>query len=297
MEIFKEFSAKTAEEAIEIGLQEMGLRKEDATIVVLEEGKKKLFGYQKARVKIAPLSLLEGDEDEADNLPSQTEKDEELLKDGERAAVFVKGLFDVMGINAETKVEMKDHKVVINVIGEDGSQIIGKRGGVLDAVQTLAGAVANTGREEYTRIVVDCENYREKREETLQKLAHNLANKALKNERKIKLEAMNPYERRIIHAALSERKDVTTKSEGKEPNRYVVIVPENASDRPAMPAREEKRDFGGKRFRERGIIDKKGKPHSGHMRVDSRPRPAPQKKASFDFFGTFLGNSNDKKDL
>lgn len=291
MEIFKEFSAKTAEEAIEIGLQEMGLRKEDATIVVLEEGKKKLFGYQKARVKIAANKLIESGE------PLEEEvDDEELLEDGKRASVFVKGLFEMMGVEAETSVEMKDHKVVINVTGADGKQIIGKRGVVLDAVQTLAGAVANTGREDYKRVVVDCENYREKREETLQKLANNLANKALKNERKIKLEPMNPYERRIIHAALSQREDVTTKSEGKEPNRYIVIVPENASDRPPMPAREERREFEGRRFRDQGRIDKKGKPHSGYKRGESRPRPPMPKKASFDFFGTFLGNSNEKKD-
>ena len=113
---------------------------------------------------------------------------------------------------------------------------------MLDAIQTVAGAVANTGREEYKRVVVDCENYRENREATLQNLAYKLAGKAVRYAEKIKLEPMNPYERRIIHAALSGRQDVTTESEGKEPYRYIVIVPSNLRDpdAPAYSAREER---------------------------------------------------------
>ncbi len=305
---FKEYTAKTTEEAIEEGLKDLCLQKEEAMIVVLEEGKKKLFGWQKARVKIARKFAVE-----TEGHPSSTKEiapvKEEVKKpkkegkkadqkDGERAGKFVEELFAKMGTSVQAETSTEGDKIVVTVTGAEGSAVIGKRGVVIDAVQTLAGAVANTGRDDYARVTVDCENYRARRAETLKKLAENLANKAVRLERKIKLEPMNPYERRIMHAALSERKDVTTKSEGSEPNRYLVIIPENASDRPPLPAREERDSYRkGREYGDRGRIDRKGRPHTqrGRDGRGNRPRPL-QAKPSLDFFGTFLGNSNDKKD-
>ena len=185
------------------------------------------------------------------------------------------------------------------------NSVIGKRGVMLDAIQTLAGAVANTGREEYKRVVVDCENYRENREATLTKLADNLAQKATRLGKKIKLEPMNPYERRIIHSALAERSDVSTQSEGKEPNRYLVIIPENLEDpsAPAIPARNERNDR-----RSRGNFNRDRRERSGRGGFNKKPfdrnrrREAPRSsgsgggtslKASNDFFGIFLGNSGN----
>lgn len=303
----KEFSARTSEEAIEAGLKELGLKREEAYILVLEEGKKKLFGYQKARVKIAPKTLEEDEvkEDiESEDKPSQNENNdvktmmEDGLSDGERAVEFLKNLFAVMDVEADVKLKEEKEKIIIDVQSEKANEVIGKRGAVIDAVQTLAGAVANIGRDDYKRVVVDCESYRERREATLKKLADNLANKALRTERKICLEPMNPYERRIIHAALGDRTDVTTKSEGKEPNRYVVIIPENASDKPPLAAREERRDRNGRdRNNGRGGRNDRRNGNGRSFNRDRRSGSRPQggaKRPSIDFFGTFLGNSGDK---
>lgn len=256
---YKEFTGKTAEEAIEAGLNELGLSREEADIRILEEGKKKLFGYVKARVEIAPKAAEWVSDDEngagltGSKIPdknaaetnlevSNVHRDSLGRTDGERAVEFLEGLLELLKITACTELKREGEKIEIEVTAANTKAIIGRHGEMLDAIQTVAGAVANTGREEYKRVVVDCENYRENREATLQNLAYKLAGKAVRYAEKIKLEPMNPYERRIIHAALSGRQDVTTESEGKEPYRYIVIVPSNLRDpdAPAYSAREER---------------------------------------------------------
>ena len=256
---YKEFTGKTAEEAIEAGLNELGLSREEADIRILEEGKKKLFGYVKARVEIAPKAAERASDEEkaAGQTESKTpdknaaetnlevsniHRDSLGRTDGERAVEFLEGLLELLKITACTELKREGEKIEIEVTAANTKAIIGRHGEMLDAIQTVAGAVANTGREEYKRVVVDCENYRENREATLQNLAYKLAGKAVRYAEKIKLEPMNPYERRIIHAALSGRQDVTTESEGKEPYRYIVIVPSNLRDpdAPAYSAREER---------------------------------------------------------
>ena len=289
---YQEFTGKTVEEAVAKGLKELGLTEETADIRVLEEGKKKLFGSVKARVEIAPL---------AEEIAQAEEQDGET--DGERAVAFLKGLFEILEIDATTELVAEGEKIEINVNAKNTNSVIGKRGATLDAIQTLAGAVANKGRDDYKRVVVDCENYREAREATLKRLAENLAEKAIRFERKIKLEPMNPYERRIIHAALSEYQGVKTESEGKEPNRYVVIVPDYVADpeQPAMPARTERNDrrSGGKGYGKGGDRRNGGKGGYGKKpyRSDRKPSGGSTEssgttmKKSSDFFGTFLGNS------
>lgn len=310
MQEFKEFTAKTAEEAIEAGLKELGLTKETAEIRILEEGKKKLFGTVKARVEIAPLCVAkkeeeteEKSEETAENIQNNADK-----TDGERAVEFLEELFDLMQITAATKLVSEGEKIIINVTAANNNALIGKKGMVLDAAQTLAGAVANIGREEYRRVVVDCENYRENREETLRRLAENLAAKAVRLGRKIRLEPMNPYERRIIHAELSENSEVTTQSEGKEPERYIVIIPAGVeNDRPALYAgndRRERGEFnksrGGRDFRGnrggKGGYSRNGSSKGGfnkERRMSGGDRASVYKKPDSDFFGTFLGNSGN----
>ena len=330
---YKEFTGKTVEEAVEIGLKELGLAREDAEIRVLEEGKKKLFGSVKARVEIAAKTAEIAPETN-DNCACEETVDcqekvaetcqkqpisTEGMTDGERTVVFLEGLFDLLHINACTELVAEGEKVEINVTAANTTSIIGKRGVMLDAIQTLAGAVANTGREEYKRVVVDCENYRENREATLNKLAENLAQKAIRLGKKIMLEPMNPYERRIIHAALSEREGVTTQSEGKEPNRYIVIIPDNLEDpeAPALPARNERggrrdnRGHGsrggyGNRNGGRGGYNKNGGNRGGYNKKpynrDRKPSDGgaatggTTMKANNDFFGIFLGNSGNSED-
>ena len=296
---YTEFSGKTVEEAVKKGLKELGLTEETASIHVLEEGKVKLFGSIKARVEIAPLA-----EEETESALEKVSTEE--LSDGARAVEFLEGLFKILNITATTELVSEGEKIEIEVTSADEASVIGKRGATLDAIQTLAGAVANTGRDDYKRVVVDCENYRETREATLKRLAENLASKAIRMERKIKLEPMNPYERRIIHAALSEVEGVKTESAGKEPQRYVVIVPENLSDpdAPAIPARNEREDRRGNRggrndkgYSRGGRNDRGGrggynKKPMGGGKPSGNGGGTTMKKSS-DFFGTFLGNSKD----
>ena len=215
---YREFTGKTVEDAVEKGLKELGITREQADIRVLEEGKKKLFGSIKARVEIAVLEEETAEATEVEEVAEEKTVELPVLSgketDGERTVVFLEGLFKLLNITACTELVSEGEKVEINVTATNTTAIIGKHGAMLDAIQTLAGAVANTGREDYKRVVVDCENYRENREATLHKLAGNLADKANRLGKKIKLEPMNPYERRIIHASLSEREDVKTESEG-----------------------------------------------------------------------------------
>ncbi len=294
-----EFTGKTVEEAVEKGLSELGLTKEKADIRVLEEGKKKLFKSVDARVEIAAKDC-----ENACVCEEKTQKSD--LTDGERAVEFLEGLFKLLNVTACTELVSEGKQVEINVTAANSNSVIGKRGVMLDAIQTLAGAVANIGREEYLRVVVDCENYRENREETLKKLADNLAQKATRLGKKVKLEPMNPYERRIIHAALSDREDVKTESEGKEPNRYIVVIPENLEDpdAPAIEARGERRERnGGKGGFNRNNARGGKKPfNKGGNRSNFKKSSASgnsggtSMKSSNDFFGIFLGNSGNKED-
>ncbi len=320
---YVEFTGKTVEEAIQKGLEELGLTQENAEIRILEEGKKKLFGSVKARVEIAAKSdenceveeVIE-EESAVKNTPVSAPVISENATDGERTVAFLEGLFKLLKITACTELVSEGDKVEINVTAANTTAIIGKYGAMLDAIQTLAGAVANTGREDYKRVVVDCENYRENREGTLNKLAENLAQKAIRIGKKIQLEPMNPYERRIIHAALSEREGVSTQSEGKEPNRYVVIVPENLED-PDAPAyvvrgrgnegrgRNDRREGRGRNDRgygSRGGRDNRGGRSGGFNKKPMRrpssgsPTGGTSLKGSNDFFGIFLGNSGNSED-
>lgn len=328
--IYKEFTGKTVKEAVENGLRELGLTEAEADVRVLEEGKKKLFGSVKARVEIAAKTAAQ-EAVETEACVEVAEKAEKAEKkaavataektacapngatDGERAVVFLEGLFELLHITAATELVAEGEKVEINVTAANSNAVIGKRGVMLDAIQTLAGAVANTGREDYKRVVVDCEGYREKRETTLQNLAENLAQKAVRMGRKIRLEAMNPYERRIIHAALSDYEGVKTESEGKEPNRYIVIVPNNLEDpnAPAIPARSDRdrrdrnsrggynrnRDNRGRNGKygnsNRGGYNKKPYNRDKRSSSGSGATGGTSVKKSSDFFGIFLGNSGN----
>jgi spoIIIJ-associated protein len=116
--------------------------------------------------------------------------------------------------------------VYVEIDGEDSKTIIGKRGQTLDAIQYLTNLVSNKDKEEYRRVVIDVEGYRNRREKTLEQLAAKLARKALRSGRSVRLEPMNPYERKVIHATLQKVEGLTTRSEGEEPFRRVIIEKE-----------------------------------------------------------------------
>ena len=142
----------------------------------------------------------------------------------EHAALdFLKATTIKMGLDLAIDAKANEDLMYITLDGEDAGAIIGKRGQTLDAIQYLTSLVVNKDREKYTRVVVDAENYRSKREKTLQQLAVRLGTKVLRSGRSVKLEPMNPYERMVIHATLHQSEEVTTRSEGDEPYRRVII--------------------------------------------------------------------------
>ncbi len=296
------FTGRTVEEAVSAGLEALGVQQSEVEIEVLDEGKKRLIGSKPAQVKLTVK-------------PKKT--------DGERAVEFLEGLLPLIGTEAAVQLKSEDEKIVIELSAASAKSIIGRRGEIIDSIQTLAGAVANTGRKEYKRVVVDCENYREDREETLKRVAEKLAAKAVRLGKRVRLEPMNPYERRIIHAALVDNPDVTTKSEGKEPQRFVVIIPKN------LKTYDRKGDQGGYRGNRnggsRGKFNRdqggyRGNRSGGSKYGERKPYPKRElpaegtpessgtsfkrdggassgyRKGSFSgFFGTYLGKDEDDK--
>ena len=139
------------------------------------------------------------------------------------ALSFLKVLTEKMGLNLDITAKTGSSSVYLNIKGKDSGTVIGKRGQTLDAIQYLTSLVVNKENEKYIRVVVDAENYRAKREKTLEQLANRLADKVVKTKKSVRLEPMNPYERKVIHATLQSNPNVTTKSEGEEPYRRVII--------------------------------------------------------------------------
>lgn len=139
------------------------------------------------------------------------------------AESFLKEITAKMGLSLKIKVQGNDSCIYVEMDGRDSGTIIGKRGQTLDAIQYLTSLVVNKDKEKYQRVVVDAENYREKRERTLEQLASRLADKVIKSRKSVRLEPMNPYERKVIHATLQSNPRVTTRSEGEEPYRRVII--------------------------------------------------------------------------
>ena len=324
-----EASAKTREEAIDAGLEALGVSISDVTVEVIDEGSKGLFGLFGSRLAKVRLTVKETEDDpladllndkpapkperkpapareerqprlerkpdapkperkpeapkaEATEAPKPAEKKPEaadsaaepkperkprqpkpkqprqpkpeqekkplppkapvkpiekpvvtMIPDAEvvadsaagKAQAFLKELTHLMGVEVEVAVGLDEEgNVFVRMTGDTLGILIGRRGETLDALQYLTSLKVNRGQEGYTRVTLDTENYRAKREDTLVRLANRMANRAVKTGRKVSLEPMNPYERRIIHSALQANEAVDTHSEGDEPNRHVVIT-------------------------------------------------------------------------
>ncbi len=202
---YKEFSSKTLSDAITEACQALGVTSDKLTYEVVEEGSSGFLGIGS---KMAVIKAAVKEDTVIDT-----------------AKAFLNEVFSAMNmevvISADYDEENRD--LNINLEGDEMGVLIGKRGATLDSLQYLVSLVVNKGRDEYIRVKVDTENYRERRKETLENLAKNVAFKVKKTRRSFSLEPMNPYERRIIHSALQDDKYVTTHSEGDEPNRKVVI--------------------------------------------------------------------------
>jgi len=155
--------------------------------------------------------------------------DEATLELLARVEKFLGEMFGAMNmaVTIETGYDAEEKTIIVNLSGDDMGVLIGKRGQTLDSIQYLSSLVVNKGEDEYIRVKVDTENYRERRKETLENLARNISFKVKRTKRPVSLEPMNPYERRVIHAALQNDKYVVTRSEGVEPYRHIVISPKN----------------------------------------------------------------------
>ena len=295
-----EASAKTVEEAIELGLQELGVSIGDVDVRVVEEGSKGLFGLFGSRLAKVCLTVKASEEDPLGDLleesakpakkpekkpaekkpekktekPAEKKPEKKAEKPAEKksekkaekpaepkkeaaeeaekqeprtlekpevtmipddkleadspagvAKAFLAELTKLMGVDVTIDMGTDaDGNVYGFINGDTLGILIGRRGETLDALQYLTSLKVNRGRDSYTRVTLDTENYRAKREDTLIRLANRMANRALRTGRKVSLEPMNPYERRIIHFALQQNEGVTTHSEGDEPNRHVVIT-------------------------------------------------------------------------
>ncbi len=329
------FTGKTPQEAFHSALAELKGDEKSFSYEILEKGKPGGFlgiGAVKAKIVVyheeeEPVSALEktavGKSVEKKSVEKSAPKKERAAfaprpasggTDGERAVEFLKGLMEILDVEATPVLEKEEEKIEINLSTQNTRGVIGKRGVMLDAIQNLTGAVANIGRDEYKRVVVDCDGYREKRDETLAHVAKKTAEKAVRQGRKIRLEPMSAYERRIIHSTLADSTEVKTASEGKEPRRYVVVIPNDVKP-------YEKKSGGryndryGDRDRRRGDRDRNGnRPPVRKMRTyteeEKRERSqvsggtsaynpsageSAYKRSSSIVFGTFLGNSKDEE--
>ena len=168
-----------------------------------------------------------------------------------RAQQFLMEVTQRMNVPVQVYVDtLEDGTIYVRMVGDTLGILIGRRGETLDALQYLTSLQVNKGSDDYLRVTLDTENYRARREDSLRRLATRMAQKAVKTGRKVVLEPMNPYERRVLHAALQNHPNVTTHSEGEEPNRHVVITLKNAAPESAEPA--EKAPRSGRPPRKRG---------------------------------------------
>lgn len=216
-------NAKSIEEAVAAALAELAVSEDMVTIEVLEEGKKGFLGLvgKEASVRVTVK------EEEIEEVPAPAEAiiDTDASAPVEIAETFLRHILDSMGLEADLSINPgEENTVEIDITGDDMGILIGRRGETLSALQYLTSLAVNRRTEEYYRIVLDTENYKKRREETLKRLAKRLAGNAVRYRRNVTLEAMSPYERRIIHSELQDDPMVTTYSTGEEPNRKVVIA-------------------------------------------------------------------------
>lgn len=201
---FREFKAKTVDEAITNASMELGVASTELEYEVVDKGSSGFLGLGAKPAVI------------------RAKKKETFLDD---IYEYLNNLFHAMDIDAEVKIDYDQENATmdIDVSGPDMGILIGKRGQTLDALQYLISLFVNKKSESYIRVKLDTENYRARRRDTLENLAKNIAFKVKRTRRSFTLEPMNPYERRIIHSTLQNDKYVSTRSEGEEPYRKVVV--------------------------------------------------------------------------
>ena len=243
----KEFTGKSVEDALTQASVELGVTSDQLVYDVVEKGSSGLFGLRSKEAVISVRLKSEVEEEEKNSVDetvsesveaepasvssdSVEKKRDVKVADPEAAkqavVEFLNEVFEAMDlqVNITTDYSEADNTVNVDLAGPEMGLIIGKRGSTLDSLQYLTNLALNRKVNEYTRVKIDTEDYRRRRKETLENLAKNMAYKVKRNKRSVSLEAMNPYERRVIHYALQNDEYVATHSEGEEPYRHVVIT-------------------------------------------------------------------------
>ncbi len=230
---YREFSAKTVEDAITSACQEFLVTSDNLDYVVVEEGSTGFLGIGskpaviKARAKEESLEAIDFVSEAVTEVKATVVKKEASCETCvcEVAKDFLADVFEAMNMNVtiDVKLNKEESSLDIDLSGDEMGVLIGKRGQTLDSLQYLVSLVVNKKKEEYLRVKIDTENYRQRRKDTLENLAKNIAYKVKRTKRSVSIEPMNPYERRIIHSALQNDRYVTTPSEGEEPFRRVVV--------------------------------------------------------------------------
>ena len=244
MEKSIETQASSVDLAVEKALVVLGVSKDKVDVEILQKGG--LFSKAKVRVSVKDSTQ-------------------------DKMAEFFNGTLERMGLVSRATVEDKNGTLYVTIAGDDSGVAIGYRGEALDAFQYLALTFLNEQKCDFKKVVVDCENYREKRKETLTALALRLAEKSVRLQRKIALEPMNPFERRIIHSALADSEIATTESEGEEPARYIVIIPKGVELKDQRPIKNGEREPR-KDSRKDGRRNGKDRDFKKGGRRDDRPR-------------------------
>ena len=200
---FIEVSAKTVDDALTEALIKLSATSDQVEYEVIEKGSTGFLGIgsKPAVIKIRKKCTVE-----------------------DHIREFLGKVFEAMNLEVEIIINKEDNNYAVELKGADMGVLIGKRGQTLDSLQYLANLAVNKNSEEYVKVKIDTEDYRNRRKETLENLAKNIAYKVKRTKRPVSLEPMNPFERRVIHSALQNDKFVTTHSEGEEPYRHVVVT-------------------------------------------------------------------------
>ncbi|MBE4907915.1 protein jag [Bacillus luteolus] len=198
-------TGQTVDEAVESALAQLQTTKDRAEITIIDEGKKGIFGIFGTKPAIVKVTMK--------------------MDPVEESKKFLQQVIANMGVSAQIEVTVQGKNVEFNISGEKIAILIGKRGQTLNSLQYLTQLVANRFSEQFINIIVDAENYRRRRQDTLIQLAERLADKAVRTGQDVALEPMPSYERKVIHTALVTNKKVKTFSSGTDPNRHLVITP------------------------------------------------------------------------
>lgn len=245
-----EKSAKTVEDALKAALEELDVKENEVEYEIIEEPSKGflgLIGTKPARIKVTvkkdnsgeseikaekPVKAdISAEEKKVEAPIKKSNKSSEELSENlfdaniKKAETFLQDIFSKMQLDAKIETIPSEEGCTIGVYGENLGILIGKHGQTLDALQYIVNLAANRGQKQRIRFFIDVENYRTRRVETLQNLARNLAERAVRMNQDVKLEPMSRHERKVIHMSLQNNDDITTHSVGEDPHRYIIISP------------------------------------------------------------------------